>query len=451
MLIPFARKAPAAALPALMIATGIAAVSAPILITRAAPAATNKAKAKAATDCIKNAATSARIILIPQATCRPATSKAPVATAVPVPNIKPVVIRPTNILAPAATKAGGSGTACDGKYTACTCKSGYEWKNGTCQKEALNGAIGNICYCNNAIIGVKTDGMSFFVGLKDIGYLDLVDAEEQSSNYFCSKFSGKLPSKDQLLTIYNQKSSLNTLFLSNSGTRLTDAYYWSSTPTSNPYTNYLVDIASGTVSTMSDIYSSYYNGANVRAVTTCGLATPTCDSSYQYTCTGSNQTGGSGTACDGKYTACTCSSGYEWKYGTCQKEVLNGAQGDLYYCNGTVVGVKAGNMNFYVAMQDLGDLSWDTADSKCRNYSFCGNRKGRLPSREHLLSIYQNNSAVNSLLSTNRGTEMTEGWYWSSTYETGNNYNYYAVDVVNGGILYYPHFNRYHARPILTP
>ena len=32
--------------------------------------------------------------------------------------------------------------------------------------------------------GVKTDGMSFFVGLKDIGYLDLVDAEEQSSNYF---------------------------------------------------------------------------------------------------------------------------------------------------------------------------------------------------------------------------------------------------------------------------
>ena len=105
MLTLFAQMAPAAALPALMIATGIADVSALILITRAAPAATNKAKVKAAMACIKNAATSARIILIPQATCRPVMSKARAATAAAEPNTKPVVIRPTNILAPAATKA----------------------------------------------------------------------------------------------------------------------------------------------------------------------------------------------------------------------------------------------------------------------------------------------------------------------------------------------------------
>ena len=167
--------------------------------------------------------------------------------------------------------AGGVGSACGGKYIQCTCASGYEWKNGSCQKETLNGAVGNLCYCNDEVIGVKTDGMNFFVGLKDIGYLDLVDAEKQSKNYFCTKFSGQLPSKDQLFTIYNQKSQLNNLFLSNKGTRLTEAYYWSSTPTSNPYTNYLVDISSGRVSTMDDIYSSYLNGANVRAMTTCGL------------------------------------------------------------------------------------------------------------------------------------------------------------------------------------
>lgn len=106
ILIPFARKEPAAALPALMIATGIADVSALILITRAAPAATKKAKAKAATDCIKNVVTSAQIILIRQATCRQVMLKARAATAAAEPNTKPVVIRPTNILAPAATKAG---------------------------------------------------------------------------------------------------------------------------------------------------------------------------------------------------------------------------------------------------------------------------------------------------------------------------------------------------------
>ena len=43
----------------------------------------------------------------------------------------------------------------------------------------------------------------------------------------------------------------------------------------------------------------------------------TCDSSYQYTCTGTGYSGGSGTACGGKYTSCTCASGYEWKNGTC--------------------------------------------------------------------------------------------------------------------------------------
>ena len=101
-----------------------------------------------------------------------------------------------------------------------------------------------------------------------------------------------------------------------------------------------------------------------------------CPSTYQYTCSGTGYSGGSGTACGGKYTSCTCASGYEWKDGSCQKQVLNGAQGNLYYCNGTVVGVKASNMGFYVAMRDLGYMTWSNANNQCRNYSFCGNVKG---------------------------------------------------------------------------
>ena len=43
--------------------------------------------------------------------------------------------------------AGGSGETCDGKYQSCTCASGYEWKDGTCQKETLKPEWGK---CNGS-------------------------------------------------------------------------------------------------------------------------------------------------------------------------------------------------------------------------------------------------------------------------------------------------------------
>ena len=42
----------------------------------------------------------------------------------------------------------------------------------------------------------------------------------------------------------------------------------------------------------------------------------TCDSSYQYTCTGTGESG-TGAPCGGKYTACTCASPYTWSNGAC--------------------------------------------------------------------------------------------------------------------------------------
>ena len=176
----------------------------------------------------------------------------------------------------------------------------------------------------------------------------------------------------------------------------------------------------------------------------------TCDSSYQYTCSGTGYSGGSGTACGGKYTACTCASGYKWKDGTCQQ--LNGAQGDLYYCNGTVVGVKTGSIDFYIAMKDLGYLTWPNANSQCSSYVFCGSLKGTLPTREQLKTIYNNKSSINSLLSTNGGTQLTNDYYWSSTGRA----NYDIVNMSNGlvsgaygsqwnGVYYYNY-----VRPVLT-
>ena len=45
--------------------------------------------------------------------------------------------------------------------------------------------------------------------------------------------------------------------------------------------------------------------------------TPQCAYSYRFTCTGTGYAGGSGTACGGKYEACTCSSNYFWSGSSC--------------------------------------------------------------------------------------------------------------------------------------
>ena len=110
-------------------------------------------------------------------------------------------------------------------------------------------------------------------------------------------------------------------------------------------------------------------------------------------------------------------------------------------------------MSFYVAMRNLGNMKWSDANRQCSSYAFCGSIKGLFPSKNQLATIYNNKSQVNSLLSINGGTEMTEGWYWSSTYEGtyGNGDKHYAVYMVTGGN--YPWYDigySYSVRPILT-
>ena len=43
------------------------------------------------------------------------------------------------------------------------------------------------------------------------------------------------------------------------------------------------------------------------------------DLGFKYTCSGSNISGGNGISCNGKYTSCNCSSGYEFTNGTCKE------------------------------------------------------------------------------------------------------------------------------------
>ena len=182
---------------------------------------------------------------------------------------------------------------------------------------------------------------------------------------------------------------------------------------------------------------------------TLGYTETTCNGGkgFIFTCTGTGYAGGAGSACGGKYTQCSCSSGYVWKDGSCQ--ILNGADGDVYKCNGKVVAVKAPGMSFYVAMKDLGYMDWNSADRSCSSYSFCSNIKGVLSTFDQLKIIYNNKSSLNSLLSANGGTKLTEHWYWSSTLYS-NGYHYF-VHMSDGHIGYdwYDTSNLY-VRPILT-
>ena len=212
-------------------------------------------------------------------------------------------------------------------------------------------------------------------------------------------------------------------------------------------------------------YGTGYSGGSGAACggkyTKCSCSSPytwtsgacKCPSTYQYTCSGTNQTGGSGTACGGKYTACTCASGYEWKDGSCQinpcTNQSNGAYSEVYCCNGTVVGVKATGMNFYIAMKDLGRMTLTSAESQCSSHVFCDSLKGTLPSKDQLVTIYNNKSQVNTLLETSGGTQLTNYYYWTSTCSGGT--NYYIVSMSNGIVnnTYYTSYDSY-VRPVLT-
>ena len=179
-----------------------------------------------------------------------------------------------------------------------------------------------------------------------------------------------------------------------------------------------------------------------------GISTEECSElGFTYTCTGTGYSGGSGPACNGKYTACTCASGYDWKDGNCQKQILNGPDGDVYKCNGIVVGVKTADMNFYVAMKDLGYMFWDEANSSCLNYIFCNNIKGTLPTKEQLDILYNNKAQINTLLLANGGNQISEKYHWSSTSDTKY---YYVLDMFNGYTYWHVGNNDYYARPILT-
>ncbi len=155
--------------------------------------------------------------------------------------------------------------------------------------------------------------------------------------------------------------------------------------------------------------------------TACYKEKACCDTNlYKYTCGGTGYAGGSGAACDGKYSKCKCNTNYQWKDSQCV--LINGIIDGLFYCNGVVTGVEISS-GLVMSLKDLGRLSWSDADKSCKNYSFCTDVYGHLPSLSEFNTLVQTNMTyydrINDKFKQNGGEALTTkdsspAYYWTT-------------------------------------
>ena len=91
------------------------------------------------------------------------------------------------------------------------------------------------------------------------------------------------------------------------------------------------------------------NGKGLKCPFGTTFACPATDQSvcekygFKYDCRGTGYTSGIGQICNNKYTSCTCSSGYEWKSGKCEK-VNTPSNGTLGTCTGYAKNCSIGDI-----------------------------------------------------------------------------------------------------------
>ena len=320
---------------------------------------------------------------------------------------------------------GGVGEACNGKYAECACKEGYNMVDGecslawgTCSGLAANCALGDIlfsdgtCSANKvsgktpiAVVVYKSGSCGQAMALKSLGdykwsteYVDIstlpnLSSSQASQDFASCENSAKiraqgnsstypavwaaynytttgtkvgdwcLPAAGIFTSIYNNQSTINTGFSRANGTQFTNSTYaWSSSEYDSDY---------AWSSDFSYEYGlSYYGGKiysnEVRPVLEGSIASEGaefCTNSYQYTCDGANETGGSSTSCGGKYQSCNCASGYEWKDGSCVAQCDSSYK---YTCTGSYErpsGSSCGGK--YTACSCYSPYGWDSSSGSC--------------------------------------------------------------------------------------
>ena len=244
------------------------------------------------------------------------------------------------------------------------------------------------------------------------------------------------------------------------------------------------------------------------------FCTKTCsEMGFNYTCSGTGYAGGVGKACGGKYTSCTCASGYNWKSGQCKAQAIWGtcsgyaaqcSLGDILFSDGTcsantvssktpiaVVVYKSGNCGQAMALKSIGSYAWGgygtdisgltnytSSSSASQGYASCensakiraqgnsstypavwaaynytttGTKAGDwcLPAAGIITSIYNNQSTINTGFSRANGTQFTSSTYAWSSSEYSNYYAWDSYFGISYGLTYSSKGNYDEVRPVI--
>ena len=136
---------------------------------------------------------------------------------------------------------------------------------------------------------------------------------------------------------------------------------------------------------------------------------------------------------------------------TCSENKVSGKTPIGVVANQTIttVGAAIKCQGVAVALSDLsGTMNWSNANSNSSSYSASGVSGWHLPTKDELLAVYSNKSAVSSGLTAAGESQFTSNSYWSSS---PNGDYYWIVNPVSGGTSYgnYTYNGSNYVRPVL--
>ncbi len=174
-----------------------------------------------------------------------------------------------------------------------------------------------------------------------------------------------------------------------------------------------------------------------------------CDSSFRYDCSGENITGGTGSACGGKYVSCECSAGSVFKNGACACDD-SCTVGAIYYSDGTcsacvdsnktAIGVVVKDNELVISQIRSTGMRWsgsntnvsgitETTDSAVAEQDFNGKANTLAIIATFTSGTVDNNAAINCNSYSTEGTNAGD-WYlpaagelYSYVYGGGTNYS----------------------------
>ena len=239
----------------------------------------------------------------------------------------------------------GSGTACNSKYTSCTCATNYTWSGSACVcKSSFKYACSGTGYSSGsgAACGGKYESCSC-ANLYDWTGSACV----HTHSYTCP--SGYTTSSTGMIDPISADKTCACG--AKSGTCYKEGHSHSYSCTSG----YSASCSNGYSSTASKKCSC---GA------TSGTCYACCASTYKYSCSGTGYSSGSGTACSGKYTSCNCSTQYKWSGSACSYcgdsyKYACSVSGNITGGSGTACGSR------YTACTCKSPFTWSSGSCVC--------------------------------------------------------------------------------------